>query len=171
MIDELFDRAWTAEPAADAKPTPHALPAESLDSQSYSQGRFIDPAQARSISGWTLEVPEWKTLPGSKRGRFTSLPMFCASAAGAEATLEFTGTAIGAFITAGPDAGIVEVSIDGGPATMVDTRHRFSQGLHYPRTVMFATDLPPGKHVLTMKVAEKTSGNGHAIRIMQFVAN
>ena len=34
-----------------------------------------------------------------------------------EATLKlkFNGTAIGMFVVAGPDAGVVEYSIDGGP--------------------------------------------------------
>ena len=41
--------------------------------------------------------------------RLTSIPMLCATEPGAAVTLEFTGSAVGAYVVAGPDAGIVEV--------------------------------------------------------------
>jgi hypothetical protein len=78
---------------------------------------------------------------------------------------------VGAYVVAGPDAGIVEASIDGGPSHQVDLFHSFSTGLHYPRTVMFGTDLAPGKHTLTLRISDETKSSGHAARIMQFVAN
>ena len=90
---------------------------------------------------------------------------------GAEATLKFTGTAVGAFIVAGPDAGIVEAAVDGGPPREVNLRHRYSVNLHYPRTVMLATDLPPGPHTLRLRISPKSPDTGHAMRIMQFTAN
>ncbi len=49
--------------------------------------------------------------------------------------------------------------------------HAYSKGLHYPRTVMFGTDLPEGEHELTLRVSESTKSNGHAARIIKFVAN
>jgi hypothetical protein len=167
MINELFNRAWIkSEPAV-----AHVMPAAPLDALNYSAGRFIDPAQAKVKNGWTLGVPEWKNLAGSKRGRFTSLPMLCATEPGAEATLAFEGTAVGAFIVAGPDAGIAEASVDGGGFQPVDLFHGYSKGLHYPRTVMLGTDLKPGPHLLTLRIAAETKSTGHAMRIMQFVAN
>jgi lysophospholipase L1-like esterase len=167
MINELFNRAWIkSEPAV-----AHVMPAAPLDALNYSAGRFIDPAQAKVKNGWTLGVPEWKKLPGGKRDRFTSLPMLCATEAGAEATLAFEGTAVGAFIVAGPDAGIAEASVDGGAFQPVDLFHGYSRGLHYPRTVMLGTDLKPGPHTLTLRIAADTKSTGHAMRIMQFVAN
>jgi hypothetical protein len=97
--------------------------------------------------------------------------MLCATEAGAEATLAFEGTAVGAFIVAGPDAGIAEASVDGGAFQPVDLFHGYSRGLHYPRTVMLGTDLKPGPHTLTLRIAADTKSTGHAMRIMQFVAN
>jgi len=170
MIDELFSRAWKAPLAADAVFKAHPNP-EPIDSLSYSDGRFIDPKEAQIKSGWTLEAPDWKSLPGSKRPRFTSIPMLCATEPGAEATLSFEGTAIGAYVVAGPDAGIVEAAIDNGPPTSVDLYHRFSAGLHYPRTVMLGTDLKPGKHILKLHISPETKSSGHAVRIMQFGVN
>ena len=165
MIDELFTRAWAAPIAEN-----DALP-QSLDPLNYEAGRFLDPKLAQSKSGWTLGVPDWKSLPGDKRSRFTSIPIFSATEPGAEATLEFAGSAVGAYVVAGPDAGIVEASVDGAAPRAVNLFHNYSRGLHYPRTVMFGTDLAPGKHTLTLRISPDTKSAGHAARIMQFVAN
>lgn len=170
MIDALFNRAWRAPLPPDATPTPHPMP-QPLDPLNYERGRFIDPADAKIASGWTLGVPDWKSLRGGKRSRYTSLPMLCATEPGAALELKFDGTAVGAFVSAGPDAGELEAAIDGGPSILVNLLHHYSSDLHYPRTVMFATNLKPGPHVLTLRVAEKTASSGHAARIMEFVAN
>ena len=170
MIDELFSRAWPRPLAQDAKLTSHALP-EPLDPLNYSAGRFIDPKLAQVKSGWTLGVPDWKELKGGKRDRFTKIPMLTATEPGAELNLEFEGTAIGAYIVAGPDAGIAEASIDGGAPVPVNLYHAFSSGLHYPRTVMFGSELKPGKHTLNLKISGETKSAGHAMRVIEFTAN
>jgi lysophospholipase L1-like esterase len=167
MIDGLMDRAWTGPAASKLA---RRLP-EPLDPLCYDKGRFVDPKRAQVMEDWKLGVPDWKRLKGSSRDRFTSIPVLCAERPGAELRLEFSGTAVGAYLVAGPDAGVLEARIDGGPPIEVNTYHRFSQGLHYPRTVMFSNDLKPGEHVLVLRVADKTRSAGHAVRIMQFVAN
>jgi lysophospholipase L1-like esterase len=167
MIEELLDGAWNGQMG---EMKAHPMP-EILDGGNYERGRFIDPKSAKIANGWKVEVPEWSKLKGGKRERFTKIPMLCATEVGAEASVEFEGTAVGAYVVAGPDAGIVEASVDGGSFVAVDLYHSFSAGLHYPRTVMFATDLRPGKHEVRIRVGEKSSSGGHAARIMEFVAN
>ena len=170
MIDDLMTAAWSG-PVAAAK-TPYPMPAEPLDAKSYFNGRFIHPDKATLAGGFTLGVPNWKALPGGKRGRFTQLKMLHADKPGAELTLEFAGTAIGAYVLAGPDAGVVETSVDGGPFKQTDLYHRYSRGLHYPRTVMFATDLKGGKHTLKLRTTDKSPRKrGNAIRILEFTVN
>jgi lysophospholipase L1-like esterase len=171
MIDQLFSRAWAAPLAKEASAVPNLVPLTPLDPLNYASGRFVDIKEAKIKQGWTLGVPEWKSLPGGKRERFTSIPMLCATEAGAEATLAFEGTAVGAYIVAGPDAGIAEVSIDNGPFRPVDLYHAYSKGLHYPRTVMLGTELQPGSHTLALRISAETKSAGHAMRIMRFVAN
>ncbi len=171
MIDDLFNRAWVKPVAADAKIKPHAVPEPPMDALSYSKARFINPKEAHVVKGWTLGVPDWKALAGGKRERFTSIPMLSASEPGAEATLEFEGTTVGAFVVAGPDAGIVEASIDNGAPTRFDIYRNYSSGLHYPYSLVFGTDLNPGKHQLRLKMAAETSHGGHSLRIMQFETN
>jgi lysophospholipase L1-like esterase len=170
MIDELLSRAWSAPPAPNAALIGYPLPPP-LDPGCYANGRFIDPKEATVKQGWRLGVPPWKELKGSKRSRFTDIPMLCADEPGAELTLTFTGTAVGAYIVAGPDAGVVEARIDGREPTEVNLLHAFSKGLHYPRTVMLGADLTPGPHTLVLRISPKSQGSGHAMRIMQFVAN
>ena len=72
MIDELLTRAWDA-PIAESATIP--LP---LDPLNYEAGRFLDPKLAQPKNGWTLDVPDWENLPGDKRSRFTSIPIFSA---------------------------------------------------------------------------------------------
>lgn len=174
MIDELMTTAWKAPLPAGAKKAPHTMPAKPLDELSYERGRFLDPKTAQAAGGgWQLVVPDWKAIKGGFRDRFAGIPLWCADKPGAELTIPFTGTAVGAYVLAGPDAGIVEASIDGGPAEPCDLLHAFSRGLHYPRTVMFATDLKAGPHTLKLRLSEKKNGasTGTAARVLLFVAN
>lgn len=174
MIDRLFEKAWSKPRAKDDQPSPHPLPKKPLDAGSYFNGRFVNPKHVKvTVKGWSIQTPDWKTLPGSKRDRFTSMPMLCATEPGATLTLTFEGAAVGAYVVAGPDAGILLASIDGGAFVPVDLYHRFSRGLHYPRTVMFAADLEPGEHVLRLRVSDQRNeaSQGHAARIMWFCLN
>ena len=171
LIEDLFDHTWTAENLKMRALRLRTLP-EPIDSGNYEHGRFIDPATVQlPNSGWQVGVPLWKELPGNCRTRFRQVPMLTSKAPNQEITLEFEGTAVGAFLLAGPDAGIAETSIDGGDWKKTPLYHRYSKGLHYPRTVMFATDLAKGKHTLTLKVSEDAAHGGATARILKFVAN
>ncbi|MEO2007806.1 MAG: GDSL-type esterase/lipase family protein [Pirellulaceae bacterium] len=171
MIDQLLDTAWDDPLEKKATPNPHAMPERPLDSLHYGNGRFIDLTKATIETGWEIKTPNWQAIPGGKRSRFTGIPILCGEEPGATLTLKFTGTAVGAYVTAGPDAAILEARVDGGDVQSVNLYHRFSKGLHYPRTVMFATDLSAGEHVLTLRIADDSKSSGHAARIIKFVAN
>ena len=170
MIDELMTRQWSRRIVPGMETTAYAMPGP-LDPLSYEDGHFVDPAKAAIKQGWKLAVPPWDKLKGATRPRFTGIPLLCAEAAGAELTLDFRGTAVGAFIVAGPDAGVVEASVDGAAPREVDLFHHFSAGLHYPRTVMLGIDLKPGRHTLVLRMSPKTHSAGHAMRIVQFAVN
>jgi len=167
MIEKLLTKVWQEK----GPRTKHASPKEPLDPFSFRKGRLIEIKNAKLKSDWAMKVPEWDSIPGSKRSRFTSIPMLCATKAGAELELDFEGTALGVYTVAGPDAGILEVSIDDGPFLPFDLYHQYSKGLHYPRSVVFNSQLKPGKHHAKIRLSEKSSGTGHAARIMSFVGN
>ncbi|MFO0865972.1 MAG: SGNH/GDSL hydrolase family protein [Gemmataceae bacterium] len=173
LIEDLLLHAWKEPLSKDIASEKHRMPDAPLDSGHYGAGRFIDPKIASLGDGWKVESPDWKNTPGQWRDRFRAVPLLMATKPGAELTLAFEGNAIGAYLLAGPDAGIVEFSIDGGPYAQADLFHAFSRGLHYPRTVMFAADLKPGRHTLKLRLADQhhPASKGNAARIIQFVGN
>jgi lysophospholipase L1-like esterase len=148
----------------------HALP-KALDVFSYENGHFISPADA--TGDWQAHIPDWKSIKGGFRSDYANILCLTADQVGQVAQLKFSGNAVGAFLLAGPDAGNVDARVDGGEWKTVALYHRHSGGLHYPRTVMFATDLTDGEHVLELKVAEAKDerSKGHAARLMYFVVN
>jgi hypothetical protein len=164
MISSMLEDAWTSKEA-------FKIPAP-INSFNFENGKLVNPANCNFDKKWSYIIPDWENIEGSKRDRFTSIEMLCTTQIGAELTFNFEGTAVGAFIVAGPDAGIVEVSIDGGDYHEFDLYHtKYSKGLHYPRTVMFATNLSKGEHSMKLRMSKNTSGKGTAARIMDFVVN
>ncbi|REJ80300.1 MAG: SGNH/GDSL hydrolase family protein [Planctomycetota bacterium] len=173
MIRTLLNEAW-GEPGSDEeKPAPHDVPAKPIDPHSYVNGRFISAESIHPGAGWRHEIPDWAMLPGQCRGRFLDLELYVADEPGAELSIDFTGTAIGAYVLAGPDAGRIDVSVDGEPFEEVELYHRFSKGLHYPRTVMFDAELKPGEHSVRVRVAgtRHELSSGQAVRVLEFVGN
>ena len=171
LAESLLENGW--KKAGSAKPLPHPLPAKLFNEHSYVRGRFLSPGKAKLAGGWKWSQPNWKSLKGGKRGRYLGKHLLHVDKPEGAATIEFEGSAIGAFVLAGPDAGIVEYSIDGGKTLSLDLRHRYSRGLHYPRSVMFAHDLKPGKHVIKLSSSKNKNpaSAGHVIRILQFCVN
>ena len=151
-----------------------AKPADLLDPGSYEQGHFISPAEAKFAGGWQLGKVSRELLPlGGIRPQYSSYQLLRGTQPGASLKLEFSGRTVGAFLLAGPDAGIVEARIDGGPPTRHDLYHRYSRGLNYPRSVIFGTDLKQGKHVLELKLTgDKNGGSrGTTASILFFEVN
>lgn len=158
---------------------------EPLDPASYSAAGWrgfdgvttnvgaIGDASPVSDGGFRLYVPDWSKIPGSFRSTFAGVPCLCAEKPGAEASFEFDGNAASLYILAGPDAGIVECQIDGGAATKIDAYHDYSAGLHYPRAIMLADALAPGKHKATIRLAAEKNerSRGTSLRIMQIGVN
>jgi lysophospholipase L1-like esterase len=171
MISELLGRFWSAPLPVSAQASAQVLPTKPMDPLSYFSGRFLDVRQAKVLSGWTIETPDWERLPGRKAPRLVKIPMLCATKPGAELTVDFEGTSIGAFIVSGPDAGVVDVSVDGEQVRSFNLFTGYSGGLHYPWTVMLGNSLKPGKHRMNLRISEKTAKTGHAMRIMEFCAN
>jgi len=169
LIIDLLTAAWSDQPTS---ASPHSLP-KPVDSASYFDGRLIEPAAANYDSAWTLGAPEWNKIDGQLRDRFANQALLCADAVGAEAKLSFRGRGVGISVLAGPDAGVLEYSIDNTQPQVVDLYHRFSRNLHYPRTIMLADELNPGEHQVSIRIGKRESGdNGaSAVRILNFVVN
>ena len=146
-----------------------------LDSASYDDARWVHPRAAEREGKWTLAHPTREHLPdGGLRMNYADYPLLRSVTPGASLRLRFQGRAVGAFLLAGPDAGIVEVRIDGGEPREVDLYHNpYSRRLNYPRTRIFADGLKPGAHLLELSLSSKRNpaSKGTACSLLYFAVN
>lgn len=169
-IARILDAAFAKPPAAVAKP--HPLPAP-VDAKSYALGRFGNIADARIIKGFTLD-PAWKPADGkSTRAGFVNVPALVGTEPGAEFEFSFDGTGAGLFIAAGPDAGRIECSMDGGDHRAIETFTHWSTGLHLPWAVILGDGLKAGHHTAKVRIADghNAKGTGTALRVFHLLLN
>ncbi len=124
-------------------------------------------------TGFSL-IPAWRPSDGAgTRSGFVNVPVLQATEPGATITLKFTGRAVGLFVTAGPDAGMLEYSIDGAPYGELNLFTRWSSHLHLPWAYVLDAELSPGAHELTLRVSERRDekSKGYACRIVHFLVN
>jgi hypothetical protein len=172
-IKRMLDAAWSGPLPEGAAVKAHAMPARRLDPKSYAHGRLVGIEQATIVSGWR-RVRSW--APNDKvatRNGFVKLPMLTAEAPGAALEFDFAGTAVGVFVTAGPDAGCLEYRIDGVPYGRVDQYTKWSKWLHLPWAVMLGGDLRDGRHKLMLRTSARKNPDsaGCACRIVHFLVN
>lgn len=169
-ISGLFDKMWGGP-----KPSrliPHKIPAM-MDKNSYAKGRLEDIGKAKFKSGWKISE-SWKPeIAAGTRPGFAKTPMLSPLEPGAELRFDFRGTAVGIFCASGPDAGIVEYSVDGAPFKKLDTFTQWSGGLYIPWAFMLEKDLPDRGHslVLRMSPEKNPKSRGTAVHIRNFLVN
>lgn len=169
-VARLLDAAFASPPASSEKP--HSLPAP-LDAKGYFHGRFGDIREARIIRGFRLEK-SWRPTDGkSTRAGFVDVPALVGTEPGAEFEFTFEGTGCGLFITAGPDAGRLEFSVDGAPHRPLESYTRWSSGLHLPWAVILDDQLAPGRHTVRVRLAamRNPAGTGTALRVFHLLLN
>ena len=170
LIDSLFDRAWQKIPPS-KELVPHKK-AWRMTDFSYAQGHFLPLSKAKITSGWKM-VENWQASSGRVRPLDKGVPYLEALEPGAELSVNFKGTAIGLPMVAGPDVGIIEWQIDGGPFKRLDQFTRWSKGLHIPWIYMLETELKDGPHVLVLRTTSKKNKDsiGVACRFRFFAVN
>ena len=90
-----------------------------------------------------------------------------------EIMLKFKGKAIGIAVAAGPDAGTIEYSIDGGAFKTLDLFTPWSKHLHLPWYYVLDAELSKAKHTLTIRITDQKNPEsiGNACRIKHFFNN
>lgn len=169
MIVSAVTAGWDRSDGPSAKKLP-----KKLNMGSYTGGSFVSVKQAKTNGKWKIGKPTRELLPmGGIRSQYAGYDLLRGERIGDLLKLEFEGTAIGALILAGPDAGMVATRIDGGTFVEHDLYHRFSKGLNYPRSVIFHSDLKPGKHTLDLVISDNAdpASKGHAVNILFFEVN
>ncbi|MFT5241237.1 MAG: sialidase-1 [Kiritimatiellia bacterium] len=151
-------------------PAKHAVPTKMLDPKSYSSGRFGPLVAAKNLKGFE-QIASWKPTDGKgTRKGYVSVPALVATAAGASFEYDFKGRGIGLLVTSGPDAGVIEFSIDGGDFRKIDTITKWSGGLHLPWALILDDGLSDGAHNLQVRTTRKANGR-EALRVFQFLLN
>lgn len=170
-IKHLFETSWKDPVGNEQKSKP--VPSKILDPFSYINGHFEPIEKAKPGKGWHI-TKNWKPSDkaGTRKG-FVNNDILETSQPGSILKLKFTGKAIGLFVTSGPDAGIIEYSIDGSGFRKTDQFTQWSQGLHLPWLIMPDDELQYGKHKLLLRMAAETNegSTGTTCRIHQFAVN
>lgn len=171
-IARCFDAAWSTQPK-EQKLAPYPLP-EKLDEFCYDSGKLLSPEIVEVLCGFTLD-PKWQnTVGGGTRPGFVDVPMLIAEKPGASFELDFEGTAVGLFVAAGLDAGVIEFKIDEGDWKTRDLFTPWSGGLHIPWLYVLASELnPEEKHKLNVRISNEKNkkSQGHACRIVHIAVN
>jgi lysophospholipase L1-like esterase len=165
LITQVIAGSIAADPIR-----PMELPAP-FDPGSYDRPTRVDPQALSWLGGWKLAPVSKDFIPkGAIRGDYTKFQALRTDEAGDYLYHTFAGSALSAFVLAGPDAGILEVSVDGGEWKAVDLYHRFSKGLNYPRSVMLAEDLSGNYHTVAIRTSEQKNpaSEGHAATVLYF---
>ncbi|MEZ6041556.1 MAG: alpha/beta hydrolase fold domain-containing protein [Planctomycetaceae bacterium] len=175
LVAEVLTAGWSSIRAESKvfRQEDYEMPAKPLAEGCFDHGELVSHQDLDLGPGWKLEKPDWKRIPGSFRSRFAADEFCCSLIPGSQLKFRFRGDAVGAWVLAGPDAGQLQVRIDEEDWETIELFHHHSKGLHYPRTVLFGSQLGPGEHLVTVRIAEGAhpQSTGTAARILSFVAN
>ena len=151
-IERLFDAAWKQPPMIEGAVEAHALPGGARRAQLLSRAAGGCRRSEGLARGSGLGAAR------TRRGRapgFVHVPMLIGETAGEECRFAFEGTAVGIFVAAGPDAGVVEFRVDGGEWRKQNLLTNWSKTLHIPWAYVLDADLGAGRHELTMRVSRR----------------
>lgn len=144
-----------------------------LEEFNYSRGEYIPVDRARNLDGFKTD-PAWKPADDAKtRKGFVNVPMLVSQQAGSSFEFSFKGNAVGIALAAGPDAGIIQYTIDDNQEKTIDLFTQWSRSLHLPWYLMLGDGLKSGKHTIRIKILDSHNPRsaGTACRIVHFLVN
>lgn len=172
-IARLFDAAWSESIADGDAVVAHHQP-DRLDRFCYDAGILAPPGKATHLDGFQQD-PSWtNTVGAGTRPGFVNVPMLIGEAPRDGFELSFTGSAVGLFVAAGPDAGIIKYQIDGSVWKQQDLYTQWSSGLHIPWLYLLEDELASEiQHRLVVQISsdKNPSSRGHACRVVHFAVN
>ncbi len=152
-IAKFLDLEWQhgAESNLDDK---DELP-QPLDPFSYESGKLIEPNPRRPIKGWEM-VENWNPNDGKgTRANYVNVPMLVGDYPGKIIKFNFKGNAVGVAVVAGPDAGIIEYSIDNSEWERQDLFTQWSKGLYLPWYYTLGSGLKGKNHILQIRLTSE----------------
>lgn len=168
-ITRMLDAAFAVPKLT---PQPHKLP-KPIDQLSYFHGRFGKLTDAKIVRGFTVD-PAWKPADGRPgRDGFVNVPALVATEPGAEFEFGFDGRGVGLMVTSGPDAGMLESSVDGSSWKRTETFTPWSTSLHLPWAIILDDGLASGHHTVRVRIAtgNNPQSTGTALRVQQLLLN
>ncbi len=168
----FLKKAWSGFVANDDKIIAYPIP-EKLDKHCYDKGILIPAEKINNTKSWYLEN-NWMPEDGAgTRHNYAKVPMLFGDYPGKILIFEFAGTAVGVAVAAGPDAGIIEYSVDGSAWEKQDLFTRWSTYLHLPWYYTLKAGLKSGNHVLQLRLSKdkNPSSTGNNCRIRYFFVN
>jgi sialidase-1 len=169
-IKRFLENSFVADvvngnPAAFEMPTP-------LDKYSYSKGILVEPKPPKKIKGWEF-VENWKPENDiGTRSNYVNVPMLVGDFPGKIIKFQFKGNAVGIAVAAGPDAGIIEYSVDNSDWKKQDLFTEWSQSLYLPWYYTLDSGLKSKKHTLQIRLTDeknlKSTGTKCIIRYFYF---
>jgi len=149
---------------------------EPLNKNCYDNGIYVAVDMATHLKGFSI-INKWKPTDNKEtREGFVNVPVLEATTAGSSLALSFKGNAVGINIVSGPDAGIIEYSLDddkhNGKLITLNLFTPWSNALHLPWYLVLADGLQNKDHILKIKVSSaKGNSGGNACRIVHFLVN
>jgi sialidase-1 len=145
---------------------------EPLDKFSYSNGILVEPNPPKPIKGWKM-IENWNPADGKgTRANYVNVPMLVGEYPGKIIKFEFKGNAVGIAVAAGPDAGIIEYSIDDSDWQKQDLFTQWSKNLYLPWFYTLGSGLKSGKHMLQIRLTDEenaeSTGNKCVLRYFYF---
>lgn len=167
----LFENCWKSALNQEEK-KPHVLPSQ-MDLYSFTHGVYEDIHQASRSEGWSIDEKWFPADSILTREGYVDVPMLISSTPGSEVTFSFKGTAIGICNVAGPDAGVIEYSIDGGDYHSRDLFSPWSDNLYLNQYLLFEEALSPSMHKLKIRISHEKNekSKGHTCQIVHFLVN
>ena len=147
LVDEFKNITAMETPASFQLP-------ENLDKYSYSKGILIEPNPPKPIKGWKM-IGKWNPEDGKgTRDNYINVPMLVGDYPGKIIKFQFKGNAVGIAVAAGPDAGILEYSVDNSDWQKKDLFTQWSKNLYLPWFYTLDSGLKNGKHTLQVRLTK-----------------
>ncbi len=171
-IKTFLETAWSSGFTND-KITNIDIP-KPLDNGNYENGNLVEPSLSKKIKGWE-RIENWTPeFEVGTRANYTHVPMLVGEYPGKVIKFHFEGNAVGIAVAAGPDAGIIEYSIDNSDWQKQDLFSKWSKQLYLPWYYTLATGLKNKKHTLQIRLSDEknpeSKGNKCVLRYFYFNA-
>ena len=169
-ISALLERCWIADTAKLLSVYP--VPGK-IDPFCYDNGKLVEVRKKDEMKGWKY-VAKWTPHDSaSTRIDYADVPMLVCNEPGKTLMFRFRGKSAGIAVAAGPDAGIIEYSVDGKGWKSVDLLTQWSSWLHLPWYLVLGDELKNGSHILRIRIAgnRNSESKGSFCRIRYFLVN